>query len=104
VVNIPPTLKGLPQGFSAKDVAGQEEYEDIQEGINDFKTPGYRGPMPPKGEQHFEYRVYALDCKVKLGHKVGRLLKFCLLVLICLSCPISQFAIDLLIFDSIWSF
>lgn len=70
VVNIPPSLKGLPQGFSAKDVAGQEEYGDIQEGVNDFKIPGYRGPMPPKGEQHFEYRVYALDCKVKLGHKV----------------------------------
>lgn len=70
VVNIPPTLKGLPAGFSQKDVAGQEEYGNIQDGINDFKVPGYKGPSPPKGLQHIEYRVYALDTTVKLGHKV----------------------------------
>lgn len=70
VVNIPPTLKGLSAGFSHKNVEGQEEYGDIQEGVNDFKAPGYNGPSPPQGTCRIEYRVYALDTKVKLGHKV----------------------------------
>lgn len=70
-MNIPPTLKGLPAGFRHKDVEGQPGYGDIQEGVNDFKVPGYTGPSPPKGTHRIEYRVYALDTKVKLGNKVG---------------------------------
>ncbi|BBN16896.1 hypothetical protein MPTK1_7g10210 [Marchantia polymorpha subsp. ruderalis] len=72
VVNIPPTLKGLPQGFHHKDVEGQKEYGDIQEGVNDFKVPGYRGPSPPTGEQRIEFRVYALDSKMNLGKKATK--------------------------------
>ncbi|CAM6120958.1 unnamed protein product [Calypogeia fissa] len=70
VVNIPPTLKGLPADFKLKDFEGQPEYEGIQEGVNDFKVPGYRGPSPPKGVHRIEYRVYTLDTRVNLGHKV----------------------------------
>lgn len=69
VVNIPPSLKGLPIGFNHKDIEGKEEYGDLQEGVNDFKMPEYRGPSPPKGNHRIEFRLYALDTKVKLGHK-----------------------------------
>ncbi|KAL3680404.1 hypothetical protein R1sor_023360 [Riccia sorocarpa] len=71
VANIPPTLKGLPEGFNHKKVEGKEEFGDIQEGVNDGKVPEYRGPAP-NGNSVLEFRLYALDTKVKVGKKVTR--------------------------------
>ena len=32
-----------------------------KEGLNDWKTPGYRGPCPPIGRHRYYHRIYALD-------------------------------------------
>ncbi|MCO5553676.1 hypothetical protein L7F22_007202 [Adiantum nelumboides] len=72
LVNIPPTLKGLPTNFSTKHVEEKSEYAEIQEGVNDWKVPGYKGPNPPSGVHRYEFRLYALDCKLKVGHKVTK--------------------------------
>ena len=63
-------LSGLPQGFSLKDHAHDKAYEGMQERVNDFKLPGYRGPSPPTGDHHYEIWLYALDSRVDAGHKV----------------------------------
>jgi len=38
------------------------------QGLNDFGTPGYKGPCPPPGKPHsYVFHVYALDTMLKLG-------------------------------------
>eukprot|EP00246_Nothoceros_aenigmaticus_P015025 TRINITY_DN602_c0_g1_i2.p1 TRINITY_DN602_c0_g1~~TRINITY_DN602_c0_g1_i2.p1 ORF type:complete len:222 (+),score=48.98 TRINITY_DN602_c0_g1_i2:81-746(+) len=72
VVNIPPTLKGLPAGFSTKDLDEKrdKEYLGIHEGLNDFKTLGWYGPSPPGGGIHrYEFKLYALDTILHLPNK-----------------------------------
>lgn len=69
VANIPPHLKGLPEGFSGKEDGGGD-YAGIQEGLNDHKVPGWRGPKLPNHGHRFEFKLYALDTMVHLGHKV----------------------------------
>jgi hypothetical protein len=66
-------LLGIPANFSSKDVDEKSEYASIQEGINDWKIPGYRGPHPPVGVHRYEFKLYALDTTLKLGHKVTNL-------------------------------
>ncbi|MCI88877.1 UPF0098 protein MTH_273-like, partial [Trifolium medium] len=46
VVNIPATVKGLPEGFSGKEEMGGE-YAGIKEGSNDLKQPGWCCPKMP---------------------------------------------------------
>lgn len=74
VVNIPPTLKGLPEGFSGKEgLAGAGgDYAEIKEGKNDWKLPGWRGPKLPTHGHRFEFKLYALDQKLDIGNKVRR--------------------------------
>ncbi|XP_073008303.1 uncharacterized protein [Typha latifolia] len=72
VVNIPPAVKGLPEGFSGKEEAMGGEYAHIKEGNNDWKVPGWRGPKPPCSGHRFLFRLYALDDVVHLGHKVTK--------------------------------
>ena len=52
--NIPPTVRGLPQGISSLPA-------DVLEGRNDFGTTGYRGPCPPSGRHRYFHKLYALD-------------------------------------------
>ena len=70
VVNIPPTLKGLPEGFSGKEEVYSGDYAGIKEGYNDFKLPGWRGTKLSSHGHRFEFKLYALDEEVKLGNKV----------------------------------
>lgn len=73
VVNIPSTMKGLPAGFTTKHVdEDNDEIGEIQEGVNDFKVPGYRGPNPPIGVHRYFIKLYALDTKLKVGRKPSR--------------------------------
>lgn len=67
VVNIPPSAKGLPEGFSGSDKSAGE---GLKEGINDWKVPGWRGPKLPSHGHRFEFKLYALDEVVNLGNKV----------------------------------
>ncbi|KAM1353289.1 hypothetical protein TB2_032487 [Malus domestica] len=72
VVNIPPTLKKLPESFSGKEEEGGGEYGEIKEGNNDWKVPGWRGPMLPNHGHRIEFKLYALDDDLHLGHKVTK--------------------------------
>lgn len=73
VVNIPPTMKGLPEGFTVKDHDDdKDEASEILEGGNDFKATGYRGPIPSDSEHRYEFRLYALDTKLKVPKKPSR--------------------------------
>ncbi|KAK6943170.1 Phosphatidylethanolamine-binding protein [Dillenia turbinata] len=72
VVNIPPTLKGLPEGFSGKEEDVGGNYAGIKEGNNDYKVPGWRGPKVPTPGHRFEFKLYALDGEVNLGKKVTK--------------------------------
>ena len=66
------TSAGLPEGFTTKDVDDEDDdLGEIREGVNDFKSHGYCGPNPPSGEHTFEFRLYALDAKLKLPKKVS---------------------------------
>lgn len=73
VTNIPPTLKGFPEGFSGKEEAGGD-FAGIQEGNNDYKVPGWRGPTLPNHGHRFGFILAfgsqgTLDwrCKSRVG-------------------------------------
>ncbi|ESQ40085.1 hypothetical protein EUTSA_v10014869mg [Eutrema salsugineum] len=70
VVDIPPEMKGLPEGFSGKEE--QVSGAGIREGNNDHKVPGWRGPLMPSNDQRFQFKLLALDDKPKLGHTVSK--------------------------------
>ncbi|CAO2820141.1 unnamed protein product [Amaranthus hypochondriacus] len=72
VGNIPPTVKGLPEGFSGKQQELGGDYAEIVEGNNDEKVPGWRVPMMPSHGHRFEFRLYALDDDVHLGKTVTK--------------------------------
>ncbi|KVH94819.1 Phosphatidylethanolamine-binding protein PEBP [Cynara cardunculus var. scolymus] len=72
VINIPPTLKGLPEGFSGREEGKGDDYANIKEGNNDFKVPGWRGPKMPSPGHRFEFKLYALDDEIDLGNKVTK--------------------------------
>jgi Raf kinase inhibitor-like YbhB/YbcL family protein len=56
--NLPPTLRGLPEGASAGAAI---------DGVSDFGEVGYGGPAPPKGKPHrYYFKVYALDTTLNL--------------------------------------
>lgn len=64
--DLPPDLKGLPEGVPADRVLTNGGVQ----GFNDFKKIGYNGPCPPRGKPHrYFFKVYALDAK--LGLKPG---------------------------------
>jgi hypothetical protein len=66
-------MKGLPEGFTVKDHGNDDdEASDILEGVNDFKSTGYRGPIPSESEHRYEIHFYALDTKLKVPKKPSR--------------------------------
>ena len=61
--NLPATARGLSEGM-AKD---HQLPDGARQGRNDFGKLGYNGPCPPRGAPHrYFFKLYALDCKVKL--------------------------------------
>ncbi len=65
--DLPPVLKGLPEG-----VPGVPEAMGFKQARNDFGRIGYGGPCPPPGHGRHRYffRLYALDAA--LGVPPGR--------------------------------
>ncbi|KQK05813.1 uncharacterized protein LOC100828084 [Brachypodium distachyon] len=69
VANITPDTKGLPEGFSG--AGGNARGDDaVQEGINDWKQLGWRGPVPDSEGHRIRFKIYALDDVLSLGNKV----------------------------------
>ncbi|KAE8812576.1 cold-regulated protein [Hordeum vulgare] len=72
VANISPEEKGLPEGFSgAGGNANAGGEGGLQEGVNDWKQPGWRGPVPDSHGHRIQFRLYALDDVLSLGNKAS---------------------------------
>lgn len=71
VANIPPSLKGLPEGFSGKEEEAGGAYVGVKEGNNDLKVPGWRVPKLPNHGHRVHFRLYALDDELHLGNKAS---------------------------------
>lgn len=56
VFNIPVSVTNLNQG-----VANRAIVNEMQQGLNDYKTVGWGGPNPPSGIHRYYFYVYALD-------------------------------------------
>lgn len=52
--NLPPETNALPEAIGALPAGARE-------GINDWKSTGYRGPCPPIGKHRYFHKIYALD-------------------------------------------
>ena len=67
--NLPPTLRSLPEG-----VAKTAHLPDgTEQGMNDFRKPGYNGPCPPAGKPHrYYFKLFALDTKLDLKSGAGK--------------------------------
>src|ERR1700752_1466938 len=57
--NIPPSAMGLAEGVKTLPAGARE-------GLNDWKTTGYRGPLPPIGRHRYFFKLYALDSMLHL--------------------------------------
>jgi Raf kinase inhibitor-like YbhB/YbcL family protein len=58
--DIPPSASSLPENASAD----KKLPPGASEGLNDWKTLGYRGPCPPVGRHRYFFKLYALDTVV----------------------------------------
>src|SRR5262249_9234697 len=54
--DIPPTTSGLAKGIAASALP-----PGTKEGLNDWKSTGWRGPCPPVGRHRYQLRLFALD-------------------------------------------
>ena len=64
VYNIPPEVRGLAEGASARIAMPKGSAE----GTNSFGRLGYAGPCPPPGKpHHYVFRLYALDIRLNLA-------------------------------------
>lgn len=52
--NLPPNVASLAEGVRVLP-------SGTQEGRNDWKATGYRGPCPPVGRHRYLHKLYALD-------------------------------------------
>ncbi len=60
IYNIPPEVKSLPEGVLSRNLPTGTE-----EGLNDWRRPGYGGPCPPIGRHRYFHKLYALDIILK---------------------------------------
>jgi Raf kinase inhibitor-like YbhB/YbcL family protein len=67
---IPPRLGGLPDGVPTQ----ANLQTGIRQALNDGKTRGYTGPMPPIGHgvHHYHFQLFALDTELQLPADVDR--------------------------------
>lgn len=60
--NIPPASTGLREGMGR----GASLADGTQQGLSDFRRPGYGGPCPPSGTHRYFFKLYALDTLLEL--------------------------------------
>ena len=66
VYDLPASTTELPEGVPP------EAGDAFQQGVNDFKKPGYGGPCPPSGTHHYVFQVFALDAPLDLPPGASR--------------------------------
>ncbi len=74
VYDIPPDKKHLPAALPSIRTLS----DGTLQGVNDFRTTGYTGPCPKKGDQHtYHFHLYAIDTvlypTLPLPHTVDRI-------------------------------
>ncbi|HEY7374476.1 MAG TPA: YbhB/YbcL family Raf kinase inhibitor-like protein [Polyangia bacterium] len=57
--NVPAAARALPEGAKAAALP-----PGAREGLNDWKSAGYRGPCPPIGRHRYFHKLYALDVEL----------------------------------------
>jgi hypothetical protein len=57
--NLPAAARALPEGATAAELP-----PGTREGLNDWQSPGYRGPCPPIGRHRYFFKLYALDAEL----------------------------------------
>jgi Raf kinase inhibitor-like YbhB/YbcL family protein len=66
--DLPAHARELREAMRSSDLP-----QGTQEGVNDFKKPGYGGPCPPIGRHRYFHKLYALDVVLpKLGAKATK--------------------------------
>lgn len=63
IFNLPPDSAGLPEGVPAEPSYGASALQ----GLNSWGSTGYGGPAPPSGTHRYFFRLYALDCMLRIG-------------------------------------
>ncbi|MFA7208776.1 MAG: YbhB/YbcL family Raf kinase inhibitor-like protein [Parcubacteria group bacterium] len=53
-------------------IAENDVPEPGVQGLNSSGSFGYRGPCPPNGTHHYEFRLYALDTELSLGGQAAK--------------------------------
>ena len=56
VYNLPPDVRGLPEGAMADMLP-----IGTKQGLNDWNNIGYGGPCPPVGRHRYFFKLYVLD-------------------------------------------
>jgi Raf kinase inhibitor-like YbhB/YbcL family protein len=73
--NIPAETRQLAEGIPAEKVLP----DGTLQGRNSWHQVRYGGPCPPSGIHHYYFKLYALDCKMKMEGEVERReIKYCL--------------------------
>jgi len=63
--NIPADVSSLPEGTKKLP-------KGTQEGYNDWKKTGYKGPCPPIGRHRYMHKIYALDTLLSLTKRATK--------------------------------
>lgn len=66
--NIPAETRQLVEGIPAEKCLS----DGIMQGRNSWHQVRYGGPCPPTGSHHYFFKLYALDCKLKMEGGVER--------------------------------
>lgn len=72
IYNISSTINRLPSGISQQKVLSS--LNNAAQGLNSWKTIGYRGPTPPPGSgtHHYRFTIYAIDRKLDLNSGLSK--------------------------------
>lgn len=65
--DIPAGANAVPEGATVRTLP-----KGARPGLNDWKTPGWRGPCPPIGRHRYVHKLYALDIALPDLHRPNK--------------------------------